>query len=427
VAFVPEPWERFGTKENVLRLSTSRFLRRCAIVFGFGVLGSLISGSTSLIAQSQQLQTIIAPPPDSEDRNTLGLLSASDQTAVAQSPIPVLIPAEKQFVRELKFVFEEQYYAWSSVASGVEVPLEGSRLAYVNRDPSLAAIPKTDTIRDIRGIVTLSEHIWYASWQEFGASYVLGLACEEAKDDRCASDKYLLQTASSLRYVGGGRTKGKIQLAATIQGGTANANQCSQSFPCNLPGKLVSGSGQGREDYTIYAADIRFPVEKKDAYANSQVWGAGGANGPGGGECASANYSYPWWDNFCETRPTRATPMCPTRTGHQGQDIRPPTCVKDVHVAVSSVNGKITHVGKFTLYVTAKDGTRFDYLHMSNVKLRVGLAVKKGDRLGTISNVFDGTPTTIHLHFEIFQNIAGIGLTHVPPYMSLVKSYEQLP
>lgn len=119
--------------------------------------------------------------------------------------------------------------------------------------------------------------------------------------------------------------------------------------------------------------------------------------------------------------------MCPTRTGHQGQDIRPPTCVKDFHVAVSSVDGKITHVGKFTLYVTAKDGTRFDYLHMSNVKLGVSVPVKKGDRLGTISNVFDGTPTTIHLHFEIFQNIAGIGLTHVPPYMSLVKSYEQLP
>ena len=42
-------------------------------------------------------------------------------------------------------------------------------------------------------------------------------------------------------------------------------------------------------------------------------------------ELAGGNYSYPWQDNFCETRDFQAG-QCPGGFGHQGQDIRPATC-----------------------------------------------------------------------------------------------------
>jgi hypothetical protein len=408
--------------ESIFRLTSLAFL-------GLGVVGFQLFESERLLAQLQQLQTVTPPPAGNVDRNILGLLPPSDQDAVAGSTVPVLIPAEKEFSGELKLVFEEYYYAWSSTVSGVELSLEGSRLAYLNQDLRSAPASMKRMIRDIPGLVTISEHVWYASWQEFGTSYVLGLACVRALDDRCGSDSYILRAANSLRYVGGGtRTnEGEILPPRMMHGDAGGSKECSRIFPCKPPGTLVSGSGEGREDYKIYAAGIRFPTEKKPAYANSQMWGAGGEKGPSGGECAEANYSYPWWDNFCETRAGRPTPMCPTRTGHQGQDIRPLTCAKDTHAAVSAVAGKVTHVGKFTVYITAKDGTRFDYLHMGNVKVSVRQTVNSGDSLGMVSNVFDGTPTTIHLHFEIFQNVSGVGFMMVPPYMSLVKSYERLP
>jgi hypothetical protein len=43
-----------------------------------------------------------------------------------------------------------------------------------------------------------------------------------------------------------------------------------------------------------------------------------------------------------------------------------------------------------------------------------------------VSNAFNGTPTTIHLHYDIFQTVAGVGASYVPTYMSLVRSYEEL-
>ena len=59
--------------------------------------------------------------------------------------------------------------------------------------------------------------------------------------------------------------------------------------------------------------------------------------------------------------------------------------------------------------------------------LEVGLSdtVTAGQLLGYVSNDFGGTPTTFHLHFEIKVPMEGEGITHVPPYMSLVKAYER--
>lgn len=195
-------------------------------------------------------------------------------------------------------------------------------------------------------------------------------------------------------------------------------------FTYEPPGELTSGSGRGREDTNIYVPGIRFPIESAPAFANSQVWGNGGGQGEGS-QCDEVNFSYPWRDNYCESR-THSMPLCPSGTGHQGQDLRGATCEKAKYWVVAVDDGTITQVGSFSVYLTTEDGTRFDYLHMSDVQVDEGDTVTRGQRLGKISNVFGGTPTTVHLHFNVRQNVADVGMVFVPPYTSLVDAYDRL-
>ena len=89
-------------------------------------------------------------------------------------------------------------------------------------------------------------------------------------------------------------------------------------------------------------------------------------------------------------------------------------------------DGTITNVGSYSVYLTASDGTRFDYLHMSGVRVGVGDTVRRGDVMGMVDNEFGGSSTTTHLHFNIRQSVSGVGTVYVPTYMSLVRAYETL-
>ena len=191
------------------------------------------------------------------------------------------------------------------------------------------------------------------------------------------------------------------------------------------PGDLIEGSGAGAADYTVYAPGMRYPLEVGPSFPNSQVWGHGGGSGPGGSQCDVENYSYPWRDNYCETR-SWDMPLCPSGVGHQGQDIRPATCDPGVHWQVSSEAGTVTNVGSYSVYVTSAGGTRFDYLHGSGNVVSNGQALERGERINLADNEFGGTPTTYHLHFNIRQDVAGVGFVFVSPYMSLVESYKEL-
>ena len=205
----------------------------------------------------------------------------------------------------------------------------------------------------------------------------------------------------------------------------AAAVAAPEPFEYDPPGVLVPGSGQGRVDETVYAPGMRFPIEEGPAFANSQVWGVGGSEGPGGSQCDTANFSYPWHDNYCETR-SWDMPMCPSGIGHQGQDIRAATCDAGVHWTVAADAGTVTSIGSYSIYVTRADGTRFDYLHTSNGIVSVGQALEREERISRVSNQFGGTPTTVHLHFNIRQDVAGFGTVYAPTYMSLVTSYQEL-
>ncbi|MBO6796630.1 M23 family metallopeptidase [Maricaulis sp.] len=207
-------------------------------------------------------------------------------------------------------------------------------------------------------------------------------------------------------------------------------DDAGEEFAYMPPGDLTPDSGTGQTTQVNYAPGMRFPMEAAQAYANSQVYGYGGYLGPAGGQCNDNNYAYAWRDNFCETR-GYSTPMCPSGTGHQGQDIRPATCQDAVHWAVAADDGTITSIGSYSVRLTTDDGVRYTYLHLEASSLQVspGDRVTRGERLGFVSNEFNGTPTTIHLHFEIKMAVdtgSGIQNTNVPPYLALVDSYERL-
>ena len=202
----------------------------------------------------------------------------------------------------------------------------------------------------------------------------------------------------------------------------ANGCQPKGSFTYEPPGALVPNSGQGRVDDNVYLANMRFPLAQSPAYANSQVYGVGGYLGPPGSECDERNYSYPWRDNYCETR-TWDMPLCPSGNGHQGQDIRPAACTDSIHWAVAVENGTITHIGSYSVYLQGDSSIRHRYLHLNHNQLAVtiGQQVQSGDRIGLISDNMGNTPTTIHLHFDMYS-----GGMYIPTYMSLVEAYKDL-
>jgi murein DD-endopeptidase MepM/ murein hydrolase activator NlpD len=205
------------------------------------------------------------------------------------------------------------------------------------------------------------------------------------------------------------------------------------TWPHEAAGALYPGSGAGATDITLWAPGMRFPIEAAPAFANSQVYGYGGYQAPGpGGQCDSRNYAYPWRDNFCESR-SWTNGMCPNGKGHQGQDIRPSTCVKKAHTVVAAESGTVTSIGRYTVFIQGGSGRIYRYLHMDMPGVRAliheGQAVTRGQKIGMVSADFGGNATTIHLHFEIKAPVTAGGSTaviFVPVYTSLVDSYGRL-
>jgi hypothetical protein len=199
------------------------------------------------------------------------------------------------------------------------------------------------------------------------------------------------------------------------------------AFSYDAAGDLVPGSGTGQSNSPVHVVDMRFPMETAPAYANSQVYAPGGSQGGGGSQCDASNYSYPWHDNYCESR-SWPMPLCPSGTGHQGQDIRPASCQDNTHWVVATESGTITNIGTYSVYLQGVSGVRHRFLHMQMSALQVseGQYVTRGQRLGRVSNDFGGTPTTIHLHYDMYKNVSGVGSVYVSPYNSLVTSYQGL-
>jgi murein DD-endopeptidase MepM/ murein hydrolase activator NlpD len=242
-------------------------------------------------------------------------------------------------------------------------------------------------------------------------------------------------------------------------------------FTYHSPGDISPGTGFKRKggvaDYTVYSK-IRFPIADAPAFANSQSfmnwgnceatgrYGAGRLGGIGAYRCrvsgqtlisdesAADNYSYPWRDNFCETR-NFYVGQCPAGLGHQGQDIRPASCKQRIqganrcepylHEVVAVREGAVLRSPKQeALYLVVNapnERIRFRYLHMQPKQFDAdgmvsGRLVHEGEVIGKVGNYFKHErATTYHLHFDV-QVPTRYGWVFVNPYMTLVASYERL-
>lgn len=224
-----------------------------------------------------------------------------------------------------------------------------------------------------------------------------------------------------------GLTTAVLGLGLAFGTGLATSSVRAQEPFYLPPGDLIPDSGQGLPEMTVFAPGMRYPLEQGPSYPNSQVYMNGGSKGPGGNQCDEVNYSYPWRDNYCETR-SWDMPLCPAGVGHQGQDIRAPTCENKKHQVVATAAGEVTNIGSYSIYVTTPSGQRFDYLHgaLDTIVVALGQQVEVAQPLVKVSNNMGNTPTSIHLHFNIKQDVGGVGFVYVSPYMSLVEAYKEL-
>jgi hypothetical protein len=356
----------------------------------------------------------------------------------------------------------------------VEVHITGSLVVYGVSDPLLGKGEPVKSLSaqypDLRRLIR-DGFVRYA-FTRFNVPYVASVQCLDsvARASRlsCREASHVAEHfLKSLKIVGGKPSPPRAPVAPAL---VERPVELSTDFTYRPPGELIANSGYrragGQPDRTVYA-QIRFPIEQAPAFANSQSfmnWGDCYLKGrfprphdKGDAyrcklndkklvfdESATENYSYPWQDNFCETRDFQAG-QCPGGFGHQGQDIRPSACslkngeadrcVPDRYGAVAVRDGVVIRTPKqqaMLLLVNSRtEHVRFRYMHMTPDKLDAdgmvhGRRLTEGERVGVVSNYqgFRGGTTT-HLHFDL-QVFTRDGWIWVNPYSTLIASYERL-
>ncbi|HZO14406.1 MAG TPA: hypothetical protein VFB62_14135 [Polyangiaceae bacterium] len=141
--------------------------------------------------------------PQRIDEGARAALSAEAREAVDRSPVPVMVVNRAPYLAASKVIAEPNYYALSIQAEGVTVAVQASRIAH-----KYDHIPPQQGPARVRGIpafTTENEKIWSATWEEFGVGYSIDVECKKLPDPRCESDRFVLELAESLVYVGGAR------------------------------------------------------------------------------------------------------------------------------------------------------------------------------------------------------------------------------
>ena len=235
-----------------------------------------------------------------------------------------VVLARSQEIRELGIGYSEPIY----------VHIAGSALTYDLAEPAgIIGWPVTGGLEsDFPGIrrLFLENYVRY-TFVRYGVPYAVSIECFDGgarfRKISCRdADKVVVRLIKALRIAGGTPQRRPAAIEADT---IARPAAVSTVFTYHSPGSLLPGTGfkgrTGVADYTVYSK-IRFPMADAPAFANSQSfmnWGNCEATGRLGAgmlgriaayrcrvngqplisdESATANYSYPWRDNFCEHR-----------------------------------------------------------------------------------------------------------------------------
>jgi hypothetical protein len=356
-------------------------------------------------------------------------------------------------------------------ARPVDVQISGSALLYALDAPVGAeeTAPAPELESKFPGIrrVFLENRVRYM-FTRFGVPYFVSILCFDgpARALRLScreADKVAGRFLQALNVVGGSPQPGDATAAAQT---LDRPDTVSPDFTYYAPGDLLPGTGtkgqSGRADATVYVK-VRFPLAQAPDYVNSQSFNSWGdcdytgrvSLGHGAYRCRvndrplvndeSKNYAYPWRDNFCEHR-GYLVGQCPAGLGHQGEDIRPSSCLFRVdgadrcdpyqHDIVAVADGVVMRdPGDEALYLfvnAAGEHVRFRYLHMDPHMLDAagmvnGRELVAGEVIGAADDYMGHSQggTTYHLHLDL-QVPTRDGWVFVNPYMTLVAAYERL-
>jgi hypothetical protein len=375
-----------------------------------------------------------------------------------------VVLARPQEMRDLGIGFSRPIY----------IHISGSALLYELDEPARLIewpSPKLDDFPGLRRVY-LENYARYI-FVRYGMPYVLAIECFDGgsrfgKISCRDADKVAIRALKALHFAGG-----TPQQQVEERGADSIDRPSSHStvFTYYAPGNIIPGTGfrhtGGVPDYTVYS-NIRFPMADAPAFAKSQrfmSWGNCEATGayamekreaekpdaPGAYRCHgptrvrddSASYSYPWRDNFCESRGFYVG-QCPGGLGHQGEDLLPATCKQRglrarcepyLHEVVAVREAAVLRAANAeSLYLVVNaphERLRFRYLHMGPKQfdaagLVSGRLVREGEVIGKVGNFFrrEGAAST-HLHFDL-QVPSKYGWVFVNPYMTLVAAYERL-
>jgi hypothetical protein len=337
-------------------------------------------------------------------------------------------------------------------AKPIEVQITGSILTYDINDPLGGKGEPVKTLSaqfpDLRRFIR-EGYLRYA-FTRFGVPYVVSIQCldSNANARRLAcreaypvAERFL----KALRIAGGLPSRPRTDIPSGI---AERPLAASPDFSYRPSGDIIANSGShkqgGHVDYTAYA-QIRFPLEKPPAFAHSQSFSNRRSNEKPLDELTGGPTSYPWQDNFCEAR-SFGVGQCPGGFGHQGQDIRPGSCLvasagdndrcdPKQQAVVAVRDGVLIRSLKqqaATLQVnTANEHIRFRYMHMNPASMDAdgvlsGRRVEESEKIGVVSNYLDHpNGTTRHLHFDV-QVFTRDGWLWVSPYVTLISAYERL-
>jgi hypothetical protein len=334
-------------------------------------------------------------------------------------------------------------------AKPVEVQITGSGLIYDVSDPSggkgepvKALMPQ---FPDLRRFIR-EGYVRYA-FTRFGTPYVVSIQCLDSaprvrrlacREAYPVAERFL----KALRVAGGLPSRPRMDIPSGL---AERPLQRSGDFSYRPAGDIIANSGfrkqAGRADFTAYS-QIRFPLEKAPAFANSQSFRKRKSSDkePAGGN-ASYNSGYPWQDNFCEAR-SFGVGQCSGGFGHQGQDIRAGECAgasdrcdpkqQGVVAVRDGVMIRSPKQQAATLQINSRtEHIRFRYMHMNPASLDAdgilnGRIVAEGEKIGVVSNYLDyPNGTSRHLHFDV-QVFTRDGWLWVNPYVTLISAYERL-
>ncbi len=337
-------------------------------------------------------------------------------------------------------------------AKPVEVQITGSILVYDINDPVGGKGEPVKSLSaqypDLRRFIR-EGYVRYA-FTRFGVPYVVSIQClDSTSRARRLSCREAYPVAErflkALRVAGGLPSRPRMDMASGV---AERPLERSADFTYRPSGDIIARSGfrkqRGSADANAYS-QIRFPLEKAPAFVHSQSFRNRRSYDKPIDELAGSIASYPWRDNFCESRSFNVG-QCAGGFGHQGQDIRPAPCP-----AVSEANdercdpkkrgvvavrdGVVIRSAKqqaATLQVnTRTEHIRFRYMHMNPAALDAdgilnGRSVDEGETIGVVSNFLDHpNGTSLHLHFDV-QVFTRDGWIWVNPYVTLVSAYERL-